>query len=270
MSETKSFEDLFLAQSEEENLKINHLKILIINNINSNHMYLIKLKEWQNEHQEYFDYLFILGNFLSYDENKKKDDIKEIANDEAEIGGFLSYLENISINIIYIGGNNDTTTIFKEPYPKLTLRSINLHKQFHKLADDLYLVGYGGGESMERLNNPIENIFSSLFKYIKENDKISKIQTIFLNNESSYEKNIISSDNKGTIYETIIKDKKNNILINLNGNTKIKKGTQILSNLNLTVINPGSICEGEFVILIIKRDNKNNSWKIHKLDHLNI
>ena len=63
MSETKTFEDLFLSQYEEDNLKVNHLKILLINNINSNHMYLIKLKEWQIKNQEYFDYIFFLGNF---------------------------------------------------------------------------------------------------------------------------------------------------------------------------------------------------------------
>ena len=268
MTETKTFEELFLSQSEEENLKINHLKILIINNINGNHMYLIKLKEWQNEQQQYFDYLIILGNFLSFNENKKKDDIKDIANDEAEIGGLLSYLENVSLNIIYIGGNNDVTTIFKAPYPKLTLRSINLHKKFHKLADDLYLIGYGGWAPMEKLNNPIENTFLSLDSYIKDNDKISNIQTIFINNESSYEKNIISNSNKGTIYEDIIKAKRNKIFINLNGNIKSKKGTQKLCNT--TTINPGSICEGELVILIIERDTKDNSWKIQKIDFLNI
>ena len=58
MSETKTFEELFLSQYEEENLKVNQLKILLINNINSNHLYLLKLKEWQMKNQEYFDYIF--------------------------------------------------------------------------------------------------------------------------------------------------------------------------------------------------------------------
>ena len=65
MSETKSFEELFLSQSVEENLKIKHLKILVLNNINSNYLYLFKLKEWQIKSNIYFDYLFYLGNFLS-------------------------------------------------------------------------------------------------------------------------------------------------------------------------------------------------------------
>jgi len=107
MSETKSFEELFLAQSVKENLKIKKLKILILSNINSNNLYLFKLKEWQI-----------------------KQNIKEIANDEAQTGGLLSYLENLCLNVIYIGGNNDTETLFKKPFPSLTVKSVNIHQSF--------------------------------------------------------------------------------------------------------------------------------------------
>jgi len=149
----------------------------------------------------------------------------------------------------------------------LTLRSINLHKNFHKLAEDLYLVGYGGYASVDKINNPIENIFISLNNYIKENNKINNIQTIFLNNDYFYDKNILSN-NKEKIYEEIIKNKNNKIFLNLNGNTKLKKGTEKI--LNTTIINPGSICEGEFAILILERDNKDNSWKIREINYLDI
>ena len=47
MSEPKTFEELFLSYSKEENLKLKKLKILLINNINSNYRYLLKLKECQ-------------------------------------------------------------------------------------------------------------------------------------------------------------------------------------------------------------------------------
>ena len=58
MSETKTFEELFLSYSKEENLKSKKLKILLINNINSNYRYFLKLKEWKIKSQEYFDYIF--------------------------------------------------------------------------------------------------------------------------------------------------------------------------------------------------------------------
>ena len=269
MSETKTFEDLFLSQYEEDNLKVNHLKILLINNINSNHMYLIKLKEWQIKNQEYFDYIFFLGNFLSYSENKNKNDIKEISHDEAEIGALISFLENLSLNVIYIGGNNDTSTIFKAPYPILTLRSKNLHNNFHKLAEDLYIIGYGGNIIKNEFDNSLENIFSSFHEYIRENKKIDNFQTILLNNDSSYDNNNLLTNNDNKIYENIIKNKENNIFLNINGNIKIEKGTKKIGNT--TIINPGSMCEGEFGILIIERDiNNNNSWKIQKMDYFMI
>ena len=260
MSETKSFEELFLAQSVEENLKINHLKILILSNINSNNLYLFKLKEWQIKQNIYFDYLFFLGDFLSFSENDKNS-IKEIANDEAQTGGLISYLENLCLNVIYIGGNNDAVTLFNEPFPSLTVKSKNIHQKFCKLAEDLYLIGFGGnihGKNMHKL----EETFICLNKYIMDNDKLKNFQTILINNDNYYE-------NKDTklIYELIFKNKENNIFLNINGNPKEKQGTFKL--FDTTIINPGSINDGNIGILDLDRDiNNNNSWKIKNIEYI--
>ena len=74
-----------------------------------------------NKSSRVFWLSFIIGNLISYSENKN--DIKELCNDEAEIGGLLSYLENLSLNSIYIFGDNDTPTIFKEPYPFFNIKA---------------------------------------------------------------------------------------------------------------------------------------------------
>lgn len=266
MSETKSFEELFLSEYKEEIFKVNHLKILLLNNINSNYMYLIKLKEWQVEHQEYFDYVFFSGNFLSNSDNNNKNDLKVISNDEAEIGGLISFLENLSLNVIYVGGNNDTPTIFKTPCPTLTLRSINLHNNYHKLAEDLYLIGYGQNIFMNICDNSLENTFSSFHEYTKTNN-ITNFQTILLY-DTLNGKDILSNKSK-KIYEKVINNDKNHIFLNINGNFSTEKGTKKINNT--TIVNPGSICKGEFGILIIERDIKNNNcWKIQKIDYLTI
>ena len=261
MSETKSFEELFLSQSVEENLKIKHLKILVLNNINSNYLYLFKLKEWQIKSNIYFDYLFYLGNFLSYSD-KDKNNVKEIANDEAQTGGLLSYLENLCLNIIYIGGNNDCVTLFKNPFPYLTVKSKNIHKNYFKLADDLYVVGYGGNINDNNIFE-LEDTFSSLHKYLVENDKLTNIQTILINNDNYNE-----NKNSKPIYEKILKNKENNIFLNLNGNIEEKKGTYKL--FDTIVINPGSIIDGNIGILDLERDIKDNSWKIKNMEYLSI
>ena len=259
MSETKSFEELFLAQSVEENLKIKKLKIFLLSNINSNNLYLFKLKEWQIKQNIYFDYLFFLGNFLSFSD-KDKNSIKEIANDEAQTGGLLSYLENLCLNIIYIGGNNDTPTLFQKPFPSLTVKSVNIHQSFFKLTDDLYLVGYGGNINKNNMNQ-LEDTFSSLHKYIKNNDKMKNIQTILLNNDNYFE-------NKDTklIYEIIFKNNENNIFININGNSGEKQGTYKI--FNTSVINPGSINEGNIAILDLERDINNDFWIVKNIEFL--
>lgn len=251
MSETKTFEELFLSYSKEENVKVNKLKILLINNINSNYMYLLKLKEWQIKQEEYFDYLFYLGNFMSFSENKNKNDIKEICNDEAEIGGLLSYLENICLNIVYIGGSNDTPTIFQKPYPTLTLKSKNLHNNYHKLSEDLYLIGYGGYIN----KNLLDDTFSNFEDYKKESNKTQNTQLILICNDSKNDE----------FYKNIIKNKKKDIFLFLNGNIKLKKGEIKLGEI--TMLNPGSICDGEFAILFLERDI-GGKWKIQTINYL--
>ena len=262
MSETKTFEELFMIKPKEEILKINNLKILVLSNINSNHMYLIKLKEWQMQNKEYFDYIIFLGNFLSYTDNKNKEDLLQISKDESQIGGLLSYLENICLKIIYIGGENDCITLFRKPYPNITLTSTNIHQQYYNLADDLYLLGYGGQINFFNQDN-ITELFFSFQKNIKNDNLIRPIQSIFMNNlgESS---DFLNSDEK---IMKIMKDKNNNILINLNGNMKMEDKIEKMNGIDF--INPGSICEGEFGILLLNRA-QNNLWQINSFKRLRI
>jgi Icc-related predicted phosphoesterase len=144
MSETKSFEELFLSENKDENLSIKELDILLVTDIHKNYAYLEKLKEWQIENKKLIDYIFCTGDILSlsYPENES---LEIIAKSEAEISAIISFLENMSLNVIYLGGNHDPKSLFdSEKLPSLTMRSTNLHKKYKKLANDLYLVGLGG------------------------------------------------------------------------------------------------------------------------------
>ena len=172
----------------------------------------------------------------------------------------LSYLENLCLNIIYIGGTNDTVTLFKKPFPSLTVKSKNVHQSFFKLAEDLYLLGYGGNINLNNMHQ-LEDTFSSLHKYIENNDKMKNIQTILINNDDYFE-------NKDTklIYEIFFKNKENNIFLNLNGNYAEKPVTYKL--FDTVVINPGSINEGNIGILDLERDINNNSWIVKNIEYL--
>jgi Icc-related predicted phosphoesterase len=166
MSETKKFEDLFLSSNIEETLSIKKLKILIISDINSNFIYLQKLKEWQLKKNIYFDYIFFLGNFLKQNQYSNKNEEKEnLPVQEAEMTSLISFLENINLNIFYIGGNNDPKNLFMKNPPTLTMKSLNIHKQCVKILDDLYLIGLSGmiPQFINKINEP-NNIFIKPFK----------------------------------------------------------------------------------------------------------
>jgi Icc-related predicted phosphoesterase len=144
MSENKTFEELFLSECKEQNLSLKNLKILLVSDIHKSLDYLEKLKEWQVANKQLFDYIFCTGDLLSLTyPNLEKNDV--IAEAEADISSILSYLENMCLNVIYIGGNHDPKSLFdSNDTPTLTIKSINLHRKSLKLANDLYLVGLGG------------------------------------------------------------------------------------------------------------------------------
>ena len=54
--------------------------------------------------------------------------------------------------------------------------------------------------------------------------------------------------------------------MNLNGFNEEKQGVYKLFDLN--IVNPGSINDGNLVILDLERDIKNNSWKIQNIEYL--
>jgi len=321
MSETKKFEDLFLSSNLEETLSIKKLKILIISDINSNFMYLQKLKEWQLKNNIYFDYIFFAGNFLKHTNFSNKTEEKEnIAIQEAEMSTLITFLENINLNIFYIGGLNDPKNLFMKNPPTLTIKSINIHKQCVKIFDDLYLIGLGGmiPQFINKNNENNKNIFTKPFKkynfeniykegflyydpdskYYGSDKKFGKdIDEVFLtlnNNIFEYNtsKNIkfilltnfgpFSShttfynnlNNNSMIYggskklENCIK-KYQNILVNIHGSNSLSKGIFILEKS--FVVNPGNLDKGDFVIIDLERDMKNEGeWKIKNIQMKNL
>jgi len=143
MSETKRFEELFLSECKSENLHTNELKILLISDVHKNYSFLENLKEWHTKQKRVFNYIFLTGDILSlnYPENEQPE---SIAKSEAEISAIISFLENMCLNVVYLGGNHDPSTLFSDKSVSLTIKSTNIHKKFIKVCNDLYIFGLGG------------------------------------------------------------------------------------------------------------------------------
>lgn len=144
MSETKTFEELFLSECAKENLSVKDLKILLITDLHKNYGFLEKLKEWHTKNIKKFNYILVTGDILTlkYPEN---DETESIAKSEADISAIISFLENMCLNVIYIGGNHDPRSLFTDNNQQfLTIKSVNLHKKALKVANDLYFYGLGG------------------------------------------------------------------------------------------------------------------------------
>jgi Icc-related predicted phosphoesterase len=157
MSENKTFEELFLSECKDENLAMKELDVLLVSDIHLNFDYLEKLKEWQLENKRLFNFIFLTGDILTlkYPDNEKNE---IIAKSEAEISSIITFLENMCLNVIYLGGNHDPKSLFDIETPNLTIRSINLHKKYFKLANDLYLFGLGGSVPTITSNESLPNV----------------------------------------------------------------------------------------------------------------
>jgi len=168
MSESKKFEELFLSECQSENLAISELNILLISDLHKNYSFLEMLKEWHTKQKKVFDYIFLTGDILTlnYPENNHTECI---AKSEAEISSIISFLENMCLNVIYIGGNHDPKTLFSDPNQSLTIKSMNIHQKFHKICNDLYIFGLGGAVPTIRSQNVIYSEEFSPFVDIDKN-----------------------------------------------------------------------------------------------------
>jgi Icc-related predicted phosphoesterase len=315
MSETKTFEELFLSESKNDNLSIKELEILLVSDIHKSYPYLEKLKEWQIENKKLFDYIFCTGDILSL-KYPEIEDNEVIAKSEAEISAIISFLENMCLNVIYIGGNHDPKSLFNsKDTPTLTIRSTNLHKKHYKISNDLYLVGLGGSvpalESVNQINEhgftpyldvgdkvlwdgyPYQDNFENpsyknsdkmyisdlLDTWYKSKGEIEEINTtpnkkyILLTHCGPFYSSTSIMENKNKcVYmgsQNLQEFLKNNsdIFLNIHGHTHKGHGRNNMAHVS--VINPGSLSEGNFAVLKLKR-NFIDEWTIAETDLISL
>ena len=89
-----------------------------------------------------YNYIFYLGDMVKMTPGQQNS--SEHANIyEKRMTQYLNKMEQIA-PVLYIPGNNEPFTIYEKNSPKLTKTSNNIHNNYIKIKDDLYIMGLGG------------------------------------------------------------------------------------------------------------------------------
>ena len=125
---------------QEENASKNSLNFLLLSDIHDNtssiDLILNKVKSKK------YDYIFFLGDMVKMKPGQQNSSEHAHIYEE-RMTQYLKKLEKIA-PILYIPGNNEPYTIYEKNSPKLTQISSNIHNNYIKIKDDLYILGIGG------------------------------------------------------------------------------------------------------------------------------
>ena len=277
------------------------LEILVISDIHESKENIEKLIIFCKKNYISTNYIFCLGDIVTIPQGKQED--KSICEQkEKEIKEMFILLEQINSNIIYLPGNHDPVTLFKDP-PKITENSINLHLSSYKIKDDLLLIGLGGSNcsiktdetlyhsyenldtkniiwkgypyiddmtspNYEKSDELLKNDLDKLENYI--NDFEGKIVLLthmgpFISNTSNpFDKESIIYAGSQAVNDLILKFE-NKIIVDLHGHSH--KSVGIGKVHKVKVFNPGAITLGSFGFLtLLKSEDTDYLWKVQKFE----
>ena len=125
---------------EQNTSSKNSLNFLLLSDIHDNttsiDLILNKVKSKK------YDYIFYLGDMVKMTPGQQNSSEHAHIYEE-RMTQYLKKLEQIA-PVLYIPGNNEPYTIYEKNSPKLTKISSNIHNNYIKIKDDLYILGIGG------------------------------------------------------------------------------------------------------------------------------
>lgn len=119
------------------------IRFLVVSDIHDNIQNIRKLVDWYQKEKPKIDYILCCGDIVTVP-NDRQDEPEQAKIYEPIIVNIFQELEKICPHILYVPGNHEPYTLFQKDPPFLTKGSINLHKKYIKLSDDLYILGIGG------------------------------------------------------------------------------------------------------------------------------
>lgn len=274
------------------------IRFLVVSDIHDNIQNIRKLVDWYQKEKPKIDYILCCGDIVTVP-NDRQDEPEQAKIYEPIIVNIFQELEKICPQILYVPGNHEPYTLYQKDPPFLTKGSINLHKKYIKLSDDLYILGIGGsvpilqGGSYEIGQVPYQDVDLKKVKYagypynVKSDDNYLKSDLNFANDlkevveqvkkEGGDNANMILLSHVGPLYTWT------NVMT-LNGEN-LYLGSEQLGEwffyekgcfldvhghthtargvINITdkkiVMNPGDLASGNYGMVAIKKD-QNNQW----------
>ena len=118
----------------------NELRFLLVSDIHDNTTSIDILLE-KNKNKK-FNYILYAGDMVKMTPGQQNS--SEHAHEyEERMISYINKLEKIA-PILYIPGNNEPFTIYENNSPKLSKTSVNVHNNYFKIKNDLYLIGLVG------------------------------------------------------------------------------------------------------------------------------
>lgn len=276
------------------------IRFLVVSDIHDNIQNVRKLVDWYQKEKPKIDYILCCGDIVTVP-NDRQDEPEQAKIYEPIIVNIFQELEKICSQILYVPGNHEPYTLFQKDPPFLTKGSINLHKKYIKLSDDLYMVGIGGstpilqGGPYEIGQVPYHDVDLKKVKYagypynVKSDDNYLKSDLNFVNDlkeaveqvkkEGGDNVNMILLSHIGPLYTWT------NVMT-LNGEN-LYLGSEQLGQwffyekgcfldihghthtargvINITdkkiVMNPGDLASGNYGMAVVKKD-QNNEWVV--------
>eukprot|EP00118_Oscarella_pearsei_P015540 m.140538 g.140538 ORF g.140538 m.140538 type:complete len:289 (+) comp38312_c0_seq6:264-1130(+) len=270
------------------------LRILHVTDVHSSFDNVSALGDRLKSSNETIDLVLLSGDIADMemgtrDASSARAKITKYENDARRV---VKGLEAIHPLVVYIPGNHDPITIFSsESPPKMTMTSINVHGRCVRLTDDLSLVGFGGSipgyqngkqvwegfpfESEEDMAKELDPFLSLQFhpepsgsdspSAVREGDSVilmthlgpSQTDTTIVHEGSITDPILTGSSTLRQNLESDLLQK--SVFLNLHGHSHYAIGRSHL--VNITVVNPGSLMEGNFGLYTISKD-KEHGWKL--------
>ena len=129
-----------LNLSQVQNIDNNSLRFLLLSDIHDNETSIDLLINKIKSNK--YNYIFYLGDMVKMTPGQQNSS-EHAKIYEQRMTQYLKKLEQIA-PVLFIPGNNEPYTIYEKNSPKLSNISENIHNNFKKIKNDLYIIGLGG------------------------------------------------------------------------------------------------------------------------------